>query len=293
MGLSNEERILKFFWAASGWRKALYLLANKVGDERVNYTDERAENIVKGWIRELDWMVGYVQQARGNPGNVFWLLGEGDDTLQGLLSDPYGIEQDLTPQEVVFDEPKYETVRWWAQEADYAFTARRLQFPPFQQHEKLEALALWWDAYKYMGGVAYPLFRYDDKLFGAEMNERFFILCGQIINRRFEVCFGGEDSKNMKTERYLLWKHAAFHTLLLEAEGKLKRDDYFKKRFDGYALYEQVAKMEPKDLHEMFERVQKQKDARERKFRDDRAKREPKPDGLFGTKPTPTQEGKK
>lgn len=296
MGLSNEERISKFFWTAMGWRRALSALALKVGDERVSwYTDERAEAVVRGWIADIDTMVGTVHLKTGNRGNVFWLLGEGDSTLRGLVADTYGLGRDAAPPSP-FDlskEPEYESVRWWSEKADHAFTAGRLVFPPFKGHKGLEQIALWWDAYGYMSGLGYPLNRYEDKVFPDAVHERFTALCGQIINRRFEVCFGSDTSdEGVRVEQYLLCKHNIFHALLDEETKKRKGDDYFKKKFNGYALYERVATMSAKDMHEFFEKQSKAKWDWERKYNEtERKKKEaqPKPDGLFGP-PAPAEE---
>ena len=295
MGLSDEERVSKFFWTAQGWRKNLSELARKVGDERVDWsTDERAEDVVKGWISTIDTMVGTVHLKTAGGGSAYWLIGESDSSLRGLLSEPYHLRQDAEPESyAILAEPEYETVRWWSEKADHAFTASRLVFPPFKHHAGLEKIASWWDCYGYMSALSYPLNRYEDRVFPVAVHEQFTRLCGEVISRRFDVCFGaGEDDKRFKVEQYLLAKHNIFHTLLDDETKKRKGDAYFKKKFDGYALYNRVAKMSVKEMHDVFEAKSKAKQEWDRKYHEGERKKEEakeKPDGLFGP-PVPKEE---
>lgn len=288
MGLSNEERISKFFWTAQGWRKNLAELARKVGDSRVSwYTHERCDEVVNRWVAEVDTLVGLVHLKTSNGGSMFWMLGEGDRSLRGVRSESYQLRSDAQPQTyVTMEEPEVETVRWWQDHADHAKTAERLTGYGYKNHEGLAAIAHWWDCYGYMSSLSYALNRYDDKLFADAVHERFTRLCGEIINRRFEICFGAIENENVfKTEQYLLSKHNAFHSMLEDATKKLRGTDYFKKKFDGNALYERIAKMSAKDLFEFFEAKQKAKWDWDRKYHADEAKKadaNPKPDGLFG-----------
>lgn len=291
MGLSSEERISKFFWSAQGWRKKLGALKEAVGHNPTSHTSGReyADEIVHEWIRELDWMVGYVQQHSGNPGNVFWILGEGDKSLQGLRSDPYSLRRDAEPPDAALQKihgpPEYETARWWSEEADHEMTAARLEFYPFKSHPHLHALAVWWDMYGYISSMAYPIFRYDDGLFSPSITDRFYRLSGEMINRRFDVVFGTDTDNVERTEQYLLLKHRAFHMLLHKETEKLQGNAYFETKFDGYKLYERVAQMSAKELSDLFEAEREARYKQSRAYDENEAakkKQNVKADGLFG-----------
>ena len=295
MGLSNEERYTKFFWSAMGFRRNLAELAQRVGDERVDWTtDERCGAIVRGWVRTMDHMVGEMHQKTAGGGSAYWLMGESETSLRGLLSEPYNLRVDAEPETFILaTEPEYETVGWWSRKADHSMTADRLQGHPYQSHKGLKELALWWDAYGFLSALSYPLNRYKDKCFPKSIHKAFTQLSGEMINRRFEVCFGAADDDAPRIEQYLLVKHNAFHSLLEEEMKKRQGDDYLKKKFDGYKLYEQVAKMTAKDLSDHFEKKRDAKYEWERKYHaDEEKKREanPKASGLFGPKVTPPAE---
>ena len=301
VGLSNEERLTKFFWNALGWRRKLSRLATVVGDARVSsFTSEEAATVVTGWIATVDTLVGAVHLAGGG-GSAYWLTGESEQSLCAMLADPYLLENASQPP----PETPTETLNWWDTAANYSFTAGRLVFPPFKGHEGLAQLARWWDCYGYMSALWYAINRYEDGVFKSEVRERFTRLCGEIINRRFEVCFGQFNEDNdepARVEQYLLTKHNIFHALL-DAEqdvsmgtdagkksmgtdaGKKSMGTDAGKKFDGYALYERVAKMSTKDMADFFATQREGSRNRERAYITEtraRAAESPAPDGLFG-----------
>jgi len=190
-------------------------------------------------------------------------------------------------------EDEVESVSWWAENAGMEMAAERLQGHGYLRHEGLTALGKWWDLYSYISAVIYPMWRYDDDLFPAAVQEGFTRLVGEMVNRRFEVCFGySNESSRGRMETYLLLKHRAFHVLLKEAGKKQKGMDYLKKQFDGYALWDTVAKLSAKDLVDLFKKESDEKWAWDQKYHADEAEKEkknPKLDGLFGPVVTPEE----
>lgn len=285
MGLSNEERFSKFFWGVEGWRRELMKLSAEVLDSQAVYKgSETCKEVVADWIRRIDLMTGLVHRANGN-GGIYWLAGEGDSCLRALLSDPYLLKADAHPEGYALPTPhKDESAAGWG-DADFSMTASRLEFPPFKSREGVKALAQWWDAYGYLSHIAYPIYRYDDDLFTPEVKRVFTELSGEIINRRFDVCFSYwvDKSDHERVERYLLLKHRAFHLLLEEDVERLglHGEGYFEKEYDGRALYEIVGKMSAKDLIELFKKHAKAQDERQREHNLKHSDQE-KPDGVLG-----------
>lgn len=272
MGLSSDERVSIFLWTAQHWRKGLSSLYRSLGDSKVScYTDEKCNAIVKKWIQKLDLLVGNTLK-NGNP-----LLSLRSDTHQAYASN-FRTET----------KGEFESAPWWQSNADYEMTARRLQFPPFKSHPHLLKLALWWDCYDFIDSALYPLHRYSNGLFDNIL-EPFAQLHGEIVNRRFDVCFGDfidDAEENFKiaenTERFLLLKHDIFHSLLKDKTKNIKGDAFFKKTFNGYALYEAVGKMTIKEMNEFFKKKTNERYVAERKFDSMNTTKPSKPDGLFG-----------
>lgn len=277
MGLSSEERFKKFFGCMEIWRRELVELEGEVGKIQ-NWSRQPGAEAVRGWIRKLDTMTGIAHRHTASS-TAYWLIGETEGSLRSLLADPY-----VAHQQDVEDLPS-STVRWWEKTANTAFTASRLQFPPLKSHCGLNALGKWWDCYEYMSAVAYPIYRYEDQLFPEDLKQVFTELCGEMINRRLEICFGDrcDLEEAEQTEQHLLLKHDAFHGLLTQETREFKGDDYFNKEFDGYGLYKRVAEMSAADLRALAERMSKERHERARMIE----VKEPSdtPDGLFGSVP--------
>lgn len=292
MGLSNEERLSKFFWSMQDFRSKLHDFAERLPDERTSvYTSERARDVARGWVAQVDLLVGLLLRRTNRGGSTYWLMGEGEQSLGALRSETYQLSHDAEPDSYgILREAEYETVSWWRENADHAMAADRLQFSGFKKRDGLVSLAKWWDLYGYFSAVLYAMDRYDDALFPQAVQDGFIRLIGEMTNRRFEVCYGYAQDDHAKQEMYLLLKLKAFHLLLSEEEKKRKGDDYFKKKFDGYALWEKVAKLSAKDMKALFDGEQERKWKWEREYRATEAeKKEEKADGLFGPK-VPSEE---
>ena len=293
MGLSNEERMTKFLWCMLGWRKKMVDLQGAVSRQEKG---NRARNIVTKWVKEIDYLTGQVVRG-ANQNSAYWILGENEGSFHGLMSQPYDIRADAEPSTYVdLLEGEYEAVQWWQNNVDFDFVASRLVFPPYPSHEGLEQLAKWWDQYEYVSAIVYAVWRYQDDLFPLKIRRAFETLVGETVNRRFEVCFSefGVDEKTQhKMETYLLLKSKAFHLLLRDATKNLKGEDYFKKKFDGYTLFEKVAAMSAKDLKDLFDAEDKRKwDWRREYDTAEDAKKVEKVSGLFGPVVKPPDEKK-
>lgn len=283
MGLSNEERMSKFLWCMQSWRKKVVELQAAISRQKDR---DEARAVVAKWVETIDHLTG--QFVRGaNQNSAYWILGENADSFHGLMADPYDIRADAEPSGYAsMPEGEYETVQWWQNNADFDFVASRLVFSPYKSHEGLEQLAKWWDQQMYISAVIYPVWRYQDDLFPSGIKQAFETLVGEMVNRRFEVCFseyGVAEKEQHRMETYLLLKSKAFHLLLRDETKNLKGKDYFNKKFDGYALLAKVAAMSAKDLKDLFEAEDKRKWDWDRKYHaDEEAKKVEKVSGLFG-----------
>lgn len=292
MGLSNEERYRNFFNGVRFWRTKMHefvsLLAQNARYESADsYSGETRVEVARGWVRELDRMVGSLIVGKTNKNTGYWLFGEGDHGFKSFVADTYLDLYDADNPSLHMPEPEHDSIGWWENEADYEMAAQRLQWTGVK-HDGLDHLGRWWDLYAYFSSLTYSIHRYDDELFPADLRERFELLVGEMVNRRYEVCFGAyhDPVAVMERETLLLLKHEAFHELLKRETKTQAPGDYFKKEFDGYALWEHVAKMTRKDLKALFEERRAEKDKWTREYHaEQNAKDKGKLDGLTGILP--------
>ncbi len=266
MGLSNEERYTKFFWSMKAWRAQVHEFASKLDDDRVSDTTlEKTRDVANSWVARLDRLVGLVLR-KTNTNSAYWLMGERDNSFRDLMADEFTLRYSNPPEE---EEQKehVDSARWWLEQADMVHTVDHLHSSGFQPPPQgLMALARWWDFYNYFSAILYSVGRYDDNLFGNEVGDGLTQLMGEMVNRRFEVCFGSYGhAEAAKMETYLLLKNRAFH-LLLDAEFKAKGPDYFDKPFDGRALWKRIAMYTRAELHDVFEKAQNEKWEWEREY---------------------------
>ncbi len=268
MGLSNEERFTKFFWAAGHWRDALESLEYKV--------DEDKRPKVRNWIQTVDQLVGRTHLRVSGSGGLHWLIGENSDNFLSFMLDEHSIEYpQRSIEDVLGAETKYDSAAWWSEHVTYGRLADHLTRHPFKAQPGLFAIAAWWDAYGYMTALHYPMKRYDDELFGKDVLASFEQLCGEIINERFEVCFGGMSERATLVEQYLLAKHKLFH-MLLEEEDKR---EWFDKAIKGSELVRRVGQMSRKQMVEVFKAAREKAWERTKEMNKRDA---PEADGLFG-----------
>lgn len=252
MGLSSEERFNRFFASVHCWREKLSTLHYELGETKakVRATYAPAAPIVAEWIRRVDLLVG-MQVERLNTNSGYWVLGENEMSFAGVSSQYH----DLPSGPSFFHrKPEYESIYWWTQNADHRMTADRLEFHPLKRTEGAKMLALWWDAYPYLSSIYYAVNRYQDNLFPENVRTELAALVGESINRRFEVCLPADDYEEArKLELHLLLKHKVFHRLLDKAGKEASPGSYASGKFDGFALYEQVAKLNTKALRQWLE----------------------------------------
>lgn len=288
MGLSNEERYQKYFWGMQAWRKRLYDFASQLEDKPPLHSHERItrREMAMGWVKEVDRLVGALIMGKTNKSASYWVFGEGDNSFLSLHSDPdYLLESRESAREY---DTKVESLCWWSNHSDYSMAIYRLQVSG-KRYEGAVHLARWWDAYAHFSALAYSIYRYEDGLFPKFITEPLNALVGEIVNRRFEVCFDDyEETAAERLEQMLLLKHKAFHLLLSKETGHKGGDAYFRERFEGYALWDKVARMSVTELKGLFQEersAQRQlEDARDDTRREQQSK---KPDWMVGTSSTP------
>lgn len=261
MGLSNEERLGKFFWTTMEWRKRLVQLT-AVAERKAP---------VRRWVRQLDEMVGMVQHKAGGGGS-YWILGEDETALRGLMMDTFSLEYRGDPAEPEL--PKFNTVAAHRARLGIVEVAVRLTSGKYRGSQTVRAMAAWWHAYDCVSALAYPIFRYDDRLFSSALKRAFRRLTGEMVNLRFEVCCGLW-AGDAELEQLLLTKHEALVISFERRTRKLKESA----PFDFEALLAEVAAMTPKKVGEFF------KAEREEAYQIRRnAPRSEQPDGLRGVK---------
>jgi hypothetical protein len=286
MGLGTDERYAKFFFTMQGWRSKLNELRRALEAERTSaYSTETSASVVTSWIARIDLLVGQCLRLT-NSSSAYWILGENKDSFVGLLTNPYELnDSDSDKAAVLFPDPTAGSIEAWLRDSSYKETASYLQSNAVR-HEGLNALAAWWDAFAYVSAVMYPVWRYEDDLFSSEIKVGFLALIGEMVNRRFEVCFGANSPKSpARSELFLLLKHRAFHVLLDELGRTIPKEEYWTKIIDGEGLYARIASMNSKELKAFFEAELTRKHKQDCEYdTEEAAKQEQKSDGLFGVK---------
>lgn len=300
MGLSSEERYYKLSWALMGWRRELVEL-----QQSIPAAEEPARRTVGKWVQEVDALTGeMVKELNGH--SLYWFAGDGEASFAGIISDPVHIRPDALPDTyIVLGEPKHGTISWWSQETSYGVTVRYLSASGYVLPDGLKPLARWWDAFAYVSAIRYAVWRYKDNVFPEKFKERFLRLVGQMVNKRFEVCFDNftlEGEDKVKAEIYLHLKREAFLLLLKKATKDAKGTAYSEVPYDATPLWEKVREMNAKDLVDLFDKEDRERWAREKKYNEEHPEKPEGPSALFGPPvprekdepcPTPTKKSTK
>jgi hypothetical protein len=232
MGLSNEERIKKFFWSAMWWRRRLQILVEALhgrGQDCRDLKNPTGAKVVEGWVSRLDHIVGRMI-VRTNFTGGYWLLGSNEDSFQELCGDQYGLGNYSKPEDgerfSIDRTAEYGSLKHW-QTMGFAELARKLSSSKFSQqhHDEMLITGMWWDQFRYVDSLLYPVDRYADGLF-ADIRDDLVQLLGEMTARRMDIQLDryavGSDRSDMATncmvEQALLCKHKVLMHLLDDAE---------------------------------------------------------------------------
>lgn len=285
MGLSDEERLQKFYFGAMRFRNHLKHLKSVMRRANANTL-----KIVDGFIDEVDLLVGMVIRSTDSS-SAFWFAGMPEGEYAAL----FHREDDEMAQAglpVENDRPS------WIKEGSLADFASNYDLNWLAEHslENLNewdaltcrSLAAWWTAWDEVGNFFYVLNRYNDDLFGEEVKTRFMRLIGRFANTRYRLTGDGwelsDTRKAHRIEKALLGRHQAFK-VVLENERKrrgLRADTAPFQRWDFLKAFQ---KMSLFDLHQVIEKT-RQKERKE-KYKCQHPDVE-KVDTLFGP-PMPTR----
>lgn len=235
MGLSSEERIVKFFWATMAWRRLLYLLAEALhgrGMGNRDLKDDQVAKIVDGWVARLDHIIGRMI-VKANFTGAYWLFGSNDDSFKELCGNHHGLANYSKPedgeQRVLIDRtPHYGSLKYW-QAMGFAELAKKLSSGKFSQlyHDEMVTCGMWWDQFRYVDSILYPVDRYQDGLFSSIRDDMVQLL-GEMTARRLDIQKHNEGlsdrtefTDNAMVEQALLCKHKVLMHLLDDAEKQL------------------------------------------------------------------------
>lgn len=309
MGLSNEERLLKFYNQLAWWRQGLVKLYDAVEDSGMYGSDENPKSIVRRWIGTLDCLVGRMVRSSDASG-AYWILGESDGNFRGLVSniDLLGLAEPVSADEDEGDEgePSYGSLGWAMRYLDLPEVTKRLTAGKFRSDypEIALRLALWWDMWHNVAATLYPVCRYDDKVFKAILDDLTKLL-GEMVNLRYAVVTRGGHPSNIgivhKLEGALLSRYRVVRHLIDVDEkkvyselsgprGQQRRKALMKKlNQDNYDVGKQVERVGSMTLTEIEESLKKLEsdvyEFRNKSSQEEYAKEQARSDGLFGPKP--------
>lgn len=287
MGLSSEERYQKFFRACLGWRSHLCDLHELVdADQRVSlYRNERSREVVKGWISDLDVLVGSISRRLG-ANSLYWFSGEDAQSLRNLLTDPFALERFRPEKDAnLFDRKAEEfSLFWYSESYTYRMFAGALQGCAHKSYDGLNALGHWWDGQSFVNFFSYAVWRYDDDLFTKAEQQALNELFGSYVNQRFEVCFGAcpDEERVGLVENILLSKFKILQNHVRDGIRNAKAGAAFTKPVDLDAFIAELRSMTGAQIYENDRKRSQQEFDRSTK------NQPPEPiklDGLFGYTP--------
>lgn len=285
MGLSDEERLSRFYFGATRFRKHLKHLKSIL-----RRADNGTIKLVDGYIEELDLIVGMVIQ-KSDSTSSFWFAGMPEDSYASLF---HGEGKDLA-QAGLPDEPD---LPFWVKEGSLGEFIREYDLVWLAEHScqhlnewdeiTCKALAMWWTAWEEIGNFFYAVNRYHDDLFGEEVKTRLLRLVGRMANGRYRLTGDGYEESDTKKanqiEQLLLGRHQAFQ-VALQIERTRLGDQADIKPFDRWDFLEAFQSKSLFDIHQMLEGFRAKE--REQKYESQK----PGPDkhsGLHGP-PMPTR----
>jgi hypothetical protein len=309
MGLSSEDRIKKFFWSTMWWRRRLQLLVealNGRGQDCRDLKNLTGAKVVEGWLARLDHLIGRIL-VKTNFTGAYWLLGSNEDSFQELCGESYGLGNYSKPEKggrLIDRTAEYGSLKYW-QSMGFAELARKLSSNKFsrQYHDEMLVTGMWWDQFRYVDSLLYPVDRYDDGLFDR-IRDDLVQLLGEMTARRMEIQQDKDEAlqdrsdftDNCMVEQALLCKHKVLMYLLADAEkqqvpprkpnGKLSESERAKwqKRyeelytgdFDIGPLIEQVGVMSLAEVETFLDQRSSQEYDDKQKFRNEQYEKDEK-----------------
>jgi hypothetical protein len=314
MGLSDEERLLKFFNRLMWWRQTLVKLHAEVEKGPMYVGDGSPKQIVKRWIDTLDSMAGSMVMKLDSS-SAYWLLGENEGNYRSLVTDPH-MSDLASPVSDEDDDPvRHGSLHYWMDhlsllECTKRWTGGKYECGIHVDRDCVKRVALWWEQWQQVDAVLYPVNRYRDKLF-RPIRDTLNRLLGEMVNLRYAVVLRGsmpsDASMVNKVEGALLSRFRIVHNLLREEDKKLtsefaviftpkasakRRKAYFTRwnedDFDVQKLIEQVGNMTLVQVAKYLkDEASKNYDDKNKRNAEERAKaqKDKRPDGILGATP--------
>jgi hypothetical protein len=112
MGLSNEERLYRFFYRCVLWKRCLEKLRDSLKEQPL----KEGYKTVQGRLDRIDLIVGR-QISCLDTNTVYWILGPNDTNFRSLFQSPYNIDDGryLRPPEYA-----QRSIEWWEDDATMA-----------------------------------------------------------------------------------------------------------------------------------------------------------------------------
>ena len=284
MGLSNEERLNKFYNGMVGLRKDLVELREILESDRHAKFPNRG--MIDEMVAEVDLLVG-MMISHSDTNTAYWLVGPNEGNYESLVSNHEGV---ALVREDFPSKREGGTLAWYLDEvATLPYAARKFTEGDFAgwDHEAAAALAKWWDAWSWFGFLLYAVMRYEDRLFPEGLRERLMRLMGRMANTRHAVIFPYQDrASSAHFEQALFSRHQVVRGMMEKERGRIGHDEASKAQFDGDAVYKKVGAM---TLAEVEEWLKKDKQEEYERRGKEGEKTPLKPDGIMGPA-TPTSE---
>lgn len=308
MGLSDEERVSKFYRAMCGWRRSLVKLQNVHLPEAMSYEQPRYSAEVGSWIATLDDIVG-MQIERTNTNSAYWIFGSNENGYRSHFENTYG----LGNRPSIEEKSKRDSLSWWISHTDIVIVAAQLNGHPFSHNSWVAYFAAWWEQWNWVDAILYPVRRYEDNVFSEKVKAALTRLIGEMANRRYDMFSEHTVSDEnvdecCATESALLAKYRLVHLLFTKESSKIwklvrndkqrlaMRKKEYEDRFDGHALIARVGKMSLFEVKSLLdaeeERLYNERSKQDKKrFEEEqeKKKKDPKYDGILGP-PTRTKE---
>lgn len=319
MGLSDEERLLKFFSRLMWWRQALVKLHDAC-EKRGRYkNDDSPRRIVRRWVTTLDAMAGAMVTKLDSSG-AYWIIGENEGNYKGLITDPDLMDLASPVSDEDDDPVRHGSLHHWLDHLSLLECAERWTGGKYEcgihvDRDCVKRIALWWTQWQQVDAMLYPVNRYRDKLF-RPIQDTLNRLLGEMVNLRYAVVLHGAMPSDAgmvnKVECALLSRFHIVHKLLREADKKLTREfaaiftpkatkrrrkAYFTRwnedDFDVQQVIEQVGNMTlvqvAKHLKDEVSKNYDDKNKRNAEERD-KVQKDKRPDGILGAPPRSRKE---
>lgn len=321
MGLSNEERISKFYNTMRYWRADIIALRNSIDRQ----TGRNARRRVAAWITELDEIVGLMISSKDS-NSAYWILGPNDSNYRSFFQSQHGLgawqkvrtgnpDDDWNIGEDPHAKVQSLSFEWWSKQVTIVDFARRITDDRYDsQHNHIAIItAAWWTQWDWVDALLYPLNRYQDNCFPRAVHKRVSRLIGLMANTRYSLLSESQDGtvsdyyENVirGVEQALLCKWRVFCLMMNTASNEITKGkmgaDYIKAtrtdKFDCEAIIGRIAGMNLAQVQKFLDDDEHAK--YERQYHgsngggddsnngsdngsDNGSKKKPKPNGIFG-----------